>query len=214
MRKIFVRPAVLLILVLMALTLVACSGSSGSDDDQNPVQPQEETSGDVSIEESDNTSPGSTAVVYFSATGNTKRVAEIIAKLTDADLYEIVPAQEYTEADLDWHDEESRTTIEQNDKSARPEMAGDEIDISPYTTIYLGFPIWWGEEPRIMDTFVESCDFNGKTVIPFCTSGISGIGNSGANLAENAGSGNWKDGERFSGGASEDEIKEWVGKQG
>ena len=152
----------------------------------------------------------SVLVVYFSATGTTKDVAEKIAAITDADLYEIKAAQEYTEADLDWHDDNSRTTKEQDDKSVRPEIGSDPVTLDGYTTIYIGYPIWWGEEPRIMDTFVESYSFDGITMIPFCTSGSSGIGRSGTNLAENAGSGNWLDGQRFGAGASESEIQSWI----
>ena len=142
--------------------------------------------------------------------GTTKGVAEKIASITSADIYEIKAAQEYTEADLDWNDSDSRTTHEQNDKSVRPEIGSDPVSLEGYSTIYIGFPIWWGEEPRIMDTFVESYDFDGKTMIPFCTSGGSGIGMSGKNLEANAGSGNWLDGERFGGGVSEEELQAWI----
>ena len=149
-------------------------------------------------------------VVYFSATGTTKGVAEKIADITGADIYEIKAAQEYPEADLDWNDENSRTTKEQNDPAVRPEIGSEPISLDGYKTIYIGYPIWWGEEPRIMDTFVESCSFDGKTVIPFCTSGGSGIGRSGQNLADHAGSGTWLDGERFGAGTSEDEVRSWI----
>ena len=151
-----------------------------------------------------------TLVVVFSATGTTKGVAEKIASITGADLYEIIPAEPYTAADLDWHDSDSRTTHEQNDKSARPEIAGDKISLDGYTMIYIGFPIWWGEEPRIMDTFVESYDFSGKTVIPFCTSGGSGIGRSGPNMEALAGTGTWLDGARHSGSISEADLQSWI----
>ena len=127
-----------------------------------------------------------------------------------ADIYEIKAAQEYTDADLDWNDSDSRTTHEQNDPDARPEIGSDPVSLDGYTTIYIGYPIWWGEEPRIMDTFVENYDFDGITMIPFCTSSSSGIGRSGQNLADNAGSGNWLEGARFGGGASEDELKSWI----
>lgn len=149
-------------------------------------------------------------VAYFSATGTTKGVAERIASVTGADLYEIVPVEHYTEDDLNWHDSSSRTTYEQNDKSSRPEIAGDKLSLDGYSTVYLGFPIWWGEEPRIMDTFVESYDFTGITVIPFCTSGSSGIGRSGSNMEALAGSGIWLEGKRFSGGVSEEELCSWI----
>ena len=149
-------------------------------------------------------------VVFFSATGTTKGVAEKIAALTDADLYEIKAAQEYTAADLDWTDNKSRTTYEQNDRSFRPEIGSDPVSLEGYTTVYIGFPIWWGEEPRILDTFVESYSFDGITMIPFCTSSSSGIGRSGKNLAENAGSGTWLDGQRFGGGVTESELQAWI----
>ena len=149
-------------------------------------------------------------VAYFSATGTTKGVAERIASVTGGDLYEILAAQPYTEADLNYNDNSSRSTSEQNDKSARPEIGSDDSSLEGYTTIYLGFPIWWGEEPRILDTFVEKYNFDGITVIPFCTSGSSGIGRSGTNLAENAGSGNWLDGQRFGAGTASEEIQSWI----
>ena len=149
-------------------------------------------------------------VAYFSATGTTKGVAERIANVTGGDLYEILAAEPYTEADLNYNDNSSRSTSEQNDKSVRPEIGSEDISLEGYTTIYLGFPIWWGEEPRILDTFVEKYNFDGITVIPFCTSGSSGIGRSGPNMEELAGSGTWLDGERFSGSVSEDELKSWI----
>ena len=166
---------------------------------------------DTSSEEADNTQEnGGTLVVYFSATGTTKGVAEKIAGITGADTYEIKAAQEYTDADLNWNDSSSRSTKEQNDSSARPEIGSDAVSLDGYTTIYIGYPIWWGEEPRIMDTFVESYNFDGITLIPFCTSGGSGIGRSGQNLADNAGSGTWLDGKRFDGEVSENELKSWI----
>ena len=149
-------------------------------------------------------------VAYFSATGTTKGVAEKIASVTGGDLYEILAAEPYTAEDLNYNDSSSRSTKEQDDKSARPEIGSEEISLEGYTTIYLGFPIWWGEEPRIMDTFVEKYSFEGITVIPFCTSGSSGIGRSGPNMEELAGSGTWLDGQRFSGGVSEEELQSWI----
>ena len=149
-------------------------------------------------------------VAFFSATGTTKGVAERIASVTGGDLYEIVPANPYSAADLNYNDRSSRSTKEQNDKSARPEIGSKDISLEGYTTIYLGFPIWWGEEPRILDTFAEKYKFDGITVIPFCTSGGSGIGRSGPNMAALAGSGTWLDGKRFSGNVSEADLKSWI----
>ena len=148
-----------------------------------------------------------TLVAYFSATGTTERVAKELAAAIGADLFEIAPRDPYTAADLNWNDQNSRTTLEQNDKSVRPAIGSDDVKLDGYSTVFIGYPIWWGEEPRIMDTFVESHDFNGKTVVPFCTSGGSGIGSSGSNLAANAGSGNWLEGERL--GSSSD-IAGWI----
>ena len=166
---------------------------------------------DTSTENTDGSEENSgVLVVYFSATGTTKGVAEKIAGITGADTYEIKAAQEYTDADLNWNDSSSRSTKEQNDSSARPEIGSDAVSLDGYTTIYIGYPIWWGEEPRIMDTFVENYSFDGITMIPFCTSSSSGIGRSGQNLADNAGSGTWLDGKRFGAGASEDEIRSWI----
>ena len=149
-------------------------------------------------------------VVYFSATGTTRGVAEKLAGVTGADLYEIVPAQPYTDEDLNYNDRSTRATWEQDHPEQRPEIGGEDVDLTGYTTVYIGYPIWWGEEPRIMCTFVEAHDFTGMTVIPFCTSGGSGIGRSGKDLAQLAGTGTWLDGARHSGGISESELQAWV----
>ena len=151
-----------------------------------------------------------TLVVYFSATGTTKRVAETIAEITEADLYEILAADEYSDADLNWGDRNSRSTLEQNDRNARPEIASDPLNLEGYSTSYIGYPIWWGEAPRIMDTFVESYDFEEITMIPFCTSSSSGLGRSGKILEENAESGKWLDGKRFGGNVSENDLRKWI----
>ena len=149
-------------------------------------------------------------VAFFSATGTTKGVAERIASVTGGDLYEILAAEPYTSDDLNYNDSSSRSTKEQNDKNVRPEIGSEDISLEGYTTIYLGFPIWWGEEPRILDTFVEKYSFDGITVIPFCTSGGSGIGRSGPNMEALAGTGTWLDGQRFDGNVSEAELESWI----
>ncbi len=123
-------------------------------------------------------------VAYFSASGVTARVAEEIAKATGADLYEIRPAEPYSSADLDWTDKKSRSTIEMNDPACRPAIAGPAADIKQYETVFIGFPIWWYVEPRIVDTFLESHDFSGKTVIPFATSGGSSISGAEKSIKE------------------------------
>ena len=197
----------LLIAVLLVFGLTACGGGAESAE-ENAAETTESSSEETAAEEPQ-TDTG-VLVVYFSATGTTKGVAEKIASVTGADLYEIKAAQEYTAEDLDWNDSDSRTTHEQNDPAVRPEIGSDPVSLEGYSTIYIGFPIWWGEEPRIMDTFVESYDFDGITMIPFCTSSSSGIGMSGKNLESNAGSGKWLDGQRFSGSVSEDELQTWI----
>ena len=201
----------ILLTFCLIIGLTACSGGSSEETADTDIGSEAAATEQTAEAESNDSSTGNaTLVVYFSATGNTRGVAEKIASITGADIYEIKAAQEYTDADLDWHDSDSRTTHEQNDPSARPEIGSDPVSLEGYTTIYIGYPIWWGEEPRIMDTFVESYDFDGITMIPFCTSSSSGIGRSGQNLADNAGSGNWLEGARFGGGASEDELSTWI----
>lgn len=149
-------------------------------------------------------------VAYFSATGNTRAVAEKIAALTGGDLYEIVPAQPYTNEDLDWRNSQSRSSQEMDDPDARPEIAGSPVEMDGYGTLYLGYPIWHGQAPRILSTFVESCDLEGVRVIPFCTSGSSGIGSSADSLAEQAGGGAWLEGRRFDSGVPDSELQAWI----
>ncbi|MBQ9357972.1 MAG: flavodoxin [Abditibacteriota bacterium] len=196
---------VISVLLLFALTVCGCNGKAETAKTGGPAQNAPSAAGaDASKQEKD------VLVVYFSATGTTKGVAEKIAKITGGDLREIKPAKEYTGGDLDWNDPQSRSTKEQNDPSARPEIGGEPVSLNGYSVVYVGYPIWFGQEPRIMDTFAESCSFDGVAVIPFCTSGSSGIGKSGKNLAKTAGSGNWLDGKRFGAGASEQEIRSWI----
>ena len=149
-------------------------------------------------------------VAYFSATGTTKGVAEKIAELTGADLYEIVPANPYSDEDLNWNDRNSRSTKEMDDPNVRPEIGSSDISLDQYKTIYLGYPIWWGDAPRIMATFVEKYNFDGKKVIPFCTSGGSGIGRSGSNLGNLAGSGSFVNGERLNSSADTNNIQNFI----
>ena len=205
MRKI----TIMLLALCLVIGLAACSGSKAAEEPEQPGSSEEEQT-ESPEDEADGDDAGDTLVVYFSCTGTTKGVAEKIAQVTGSDIYEIKPAKEYTDEDLNWNDDSSRTTIEQNDESARPEIGSEPVSLEKYSTVFIGFPIWWGEEPRIMDTFVESQDFDGKTVIPFCTSGGSPIGNSGKNLEKNAGSGNWLDGERFDGSVPEETLKSWI----
>lgn len=149
-------------------------------------------------------------VAYFSATGTTKGVAEHIANGLNADIYEIVPEEAYTDADLDYNDNNSRTTIEMNDPDARPAISGSVENMEQYDIIFVGYPIWWGEAPRIVSTFMESYDFSGKTIVPFCTSGGSGIGSSASNLERLTSGATWLDGRRLNGSDSQDTVMEWV----
>ena len=135
---------------------------------------------------------GKTLVVYFSATGTTARAAQRIARERDADLYEIRPAKAYTSADLDWRNARSRSSVEMNDPKARPAIALPAADVAEYEVIYLGYPIWWDMAPRVVETFIESHDLSGKTIIPFATSGSSGIANSGAVLRKRYPGLNWQ----------------------
>lgn len=159
-----------------------------------------------------NVSGGRTLVVYFSAQGHTEAVAEQIAENLDADIFEIVPADEYTSDDLDWTDDNSRVTREYEDESLRDvQLVSTEVpNWEDYDTIIIGYPIWWGIAAWPVNTFVEANDFSGKTVIPFCTSSSSGLGQSGELLREAAGTGNWLEGQRFRSNPSDDDIKEFT----
>ena len=149
-------------------------------------------------------------VAYFSASGVTKRVAENLASVAGADLFEIVPEQIYTSEDLNWQDKQSRSSVEMNDRNCRPAIASTVENISQYSYVFVGFPVWWYREPSIIDTFMESYDWNGITVIPFCTSGGSGLGDAGKNMQALGKGANVIDGKRLSGNASEAELKAWT----
>ncbi|MBE6128895.1 MAG: flavodoxin [Erysipelotrichaceae bacterium] len=149
-------------------------------------------------------------VAVFSASGVTKRVGEEIARNCGGDFFEIIPEEVYTSADLNWNNSSSRSSIEMNDPSARPAIAGKVADMTDYDTVIIGFPIWWGIAPRIIETFLESYDFSGKTIIPFCTSGGSGVGRSDTVLHKNVSSDvNWKKGVQINRPDSE-RIRKWL----
>lgn len=158
------------------------------------------------------TSNGKTLVVYYSATGSTKKVAEEISKNLNADLFEIVPEDVYTSSDLNWTDENSRVSREHNDESLRNvKLKNTKVeDWESYDTVLIGYPIWWGIAAWPVDTFVKENNFLGKTVIPFCTSASSGLGQSGELLESEANGGNWLEGHRFNSGASSSDIKTWT----
>ena len=152
-----------------------------------------------------------TLVAYFSVTGNTKKVAQNLAKATGADIYEIKPEKPYTSADLNWHDSNSRTSVEMNNPKSRPEIVEDNFSVDNYDTIYLGFPIWWGTAPKIVHTFLEKYDFSGKKIIIFATSGSSGFGNTADNLKSSVStSTKIVEGKVLNGNPSVEELKTWV----
>lgn len=153
-----------------------------------------------------------TLVVYFSCTNTTKTLAEYAADILGADIYEIVPAVPYTAADLAYYTN-GRADQEQNDPSVRPAISGGVANMSDYDTIILGYPIWHGQAPRIISTFLESYDFSGKTIVPFCTSHSSGIGSSADDLHALC-SAEWKNGKRFGGSASKAEVDKWLNEMG
>ena len=153
---------------------------------------------------------GNVLVAYFSASGVTAGVAKRLADAAGADLYEIVPEQVYTKADLNWMDKESRSSVEMNDRSARPAIATKVENMDQYDTVFAGFPVWWYREPSIIDTFMEAYDFSGKKVVPFCTSGSSGIGDTYKNLQELAPGATVVEGKRLAKGVSESDLSAWV----
>ena len=209
----------LLLSVVLVLSLAAC----GSANKPASFTTQPETSAPTEQPESSSTAPaesepetqpetGKTLVVYYSASGNTERVAKDIAEAAGADLFEIIPTEVYTSDDLDWTNPDSRVSREHDDESLRdvPLTATEVPDWDSYDTVFIGYPIWWGIAAWPVDTFVKNNDFTGKTVIPFATSSSSGMGQSGSLLADMAGTGEWQEGQRFSSGVSSDEVQSWV----
>lgn len=199
-------------------TIVSSRGSGNENQTSQDVQP---VSGAESDEHQTGEAPVASLtdagsenskilVVYFSATNHTEDVAQKLADGLGADIYKIVPEVPYADGDLNYGDSESRTSVEMNNPDARPAISGQVENMEQYSVIYLGYPIWWSEAPRIMSTFIESYDFNGKTIIPFCTSGSSPFGSSDAALRTAAKSAVWMEGRRFSADASAEEIMEWA----
>ena len=211
---------------VMALSLAACGGNDSSADDQNANQTQEEaappadTAENAAAPESSGdgaaAADGNVLVVYYSASGNTETAANYIAQATGGDIFEITPAEPYTSDDLNWTDENSRVSREHEDESLRDvELTTTEVENwDSYDTVFIGYPIWWGIAAWPVDGFVEANDFSGKTVIPFCTSSSSGLGQSGELPAQLAGTGDWQEGQRFRSSASQEDINEWVDSLG
>lgn len=197
--------ALLLSALIMVFALSSCTESAnGPGTNQEPSAPTE-TGGETS---------GKVLVAYFSATGNTETIAVHIAELTEAELYEIVPETPYTEADLDYTNPDSRSQAENDDPGARPEISGQVENMEDYSAVFLGYPIWNGQAPKIISTFLESYDFSGKTIVPFCTSGSSPIGSSAENLRSLAPGADWLEGMRFSGSSDRDTVSDWISSLG
>ena len=213
------KAIVILLSLTMILGLTACGNSASKTKQPSTEDTFVESKADTesaetstNMENTDNqdAQEHKILVAYFSATGTTKGVAEHIANGLNADIYEIVPEDPYTDADLNYNDNNSRTTIEMNDPNARPAISGSVENMEQYDIIFVGYPIWWGEAPRIVSTFMESYDFSGKTIVPFCTSGGSGIGSSASNLERLTSGATWLDGRRLNGSDSQDTVMEWV----
>ena len=212
--------------ILIVGMLAGCGAGSGQDESQtqsntgaaseneSSAATTEEDSAEASSEaeiDGDGTQ-GKTLVVYFSATGNTERVAEVIADTTGGELFELEPIDPYTDEDLNYNDDNSRVSQEYADESLRNvELVADTVDDwQDVERIYIGYPVWWGIAAWPVNTFVEANDFTGKTVIPFCTSASSGLGDSGELLAELAGTGDWQEGMRFRSSVSDEDVVAWV----
>ena len=208
----------LLLAAFMVLSLAACGGTGGSQPAQNEqgAQPGEDPeaespTGGAATGSGETAQTGKILVACFSCTGNTKAVAEYAADILKADFYEITPKEPYTTEDLNHSDSSSRSSREMNDVATRPAISGSVENMDGYDTVFLGYPIWWGEAPKIISTFLESYDFSGKTIIPFCTSGSSGIGSSATNLKGLCDdSVTWLDGARFARGATKEEVEKWI----
>lgn len=209
----------LLLSVVLVLSLAACGSankpaSSTTQPETSAPTEQPESSSTAPAESEPETQPetGKTLVVYYSASGNTERVAKDIAEAAGADLFEIVPTEVYTSEDLNWTNPDSRVSREHDDESLRdvPLTTTEVPDWDSYDTVFIGYPIWWGIAAWPVDTFVKNNDFTGKTVIPFATSSSSGMGQSGSLLADMTGTGEWQEGQRFSSGVSSDDVQSWV----
>ena len=214
----------LLLSVVLVLSLAACGSANKpassttqpetSAPTEQPATVPSESSSTAPAESEPETQPetGKTLVVYYSASGNTERVAKDIAEAAGADLFEIVPTEVYTSEDLNWTNPDSRVSREHDDESLRdvPLTTTEVPDWDSYDTVFIGYPIWWGIAAWPVDTFVKNNDFTGKTVIPFATSSSSGMGQSGSLLADMAGTGEWQEGQRFSSGVSSDDVQSWV----
>ena len=223
------RTLSLLLTFALMFTLAACGSTAGQGGSNSNPAPEENTPTSTTPEtppanqpedttppedetpvESEDDSGNKILIAYFSATNNTEGIANHLNEILDADLYEIVPETPYTSDDLNYNDRSSRSSQEMNDSDARPAISGSVDNMEQYDVIFLGYPIWWGEAPRIINTFLESYDLSGKTIAPFCTSASSPLGSSARNLQALTDNVTWLDGQRFSGGASSADVQSWV----
>ena len=179
---------ILTLIAVMTLSFAACAQNKGEKSMQTENKP---------------------LVIYFSATGTTAKAARTIAEVTGGTLYEIVPQQTYTVDDLDWNDKQSRSSVEMNNPQARPALKDTKLDVTTYDVIFIGYPIWWDQAPRIINTFIESHDLKGKTLVPFATSGGSGISNSVKELRKAYPNLEWQDGKLLN-RASRNTIQNWI----
>ena len=222
-KKVMIGIVIVILCVVIAAAVYFINSNSQENENQmannneeNVVETNETQTGEATNtldgENTETEAGGKTLVVYYSAQNHTEAVANQIAENLGADIFEIVPADDYTSADLNWNDQNSRVTREYEDESLRDiELESTTIENwDEYDTVLIGYPIWWGIAAWPVDTFVKANDFNGKTVIPFCTSSSSGLGQSGELLAEEANGGNWLEGHRFRSNPSDSDIQEWT----
>lgn len=202
---------IMLISLLFIFSLNACTAkekkreNSSSSDLKTEVSDSDENQTETDVD-------GNVLVVFFSATGSTKNAAEIIAEILDADTFEIIPEKPYTDEDLNYNDAQSRVSLERNDESRQeiPLVHSVPDNWEQYSIIFIGYPIWWGNAAWPVDGFIRANDFDGKTVIPFCTSASSGFSDSDKRIRDLANAGNWMEGKRFSSSVSEKEIDDWI----
>lgn len=196
--------------IVLAFSFAACINSN--TDTAKSADTASTALAEQPTENSDKDDTAKTLIVYFSATGNTKQIAEYIAASTGGEIFELVPVQQYTDTDLDWTDDNSRVVYEHDNENERNvELVSTTVaNWDSFDIVFIGYPIWWGIAAWSVDNFVKDNDFTGKTVIPFCTSSSSGLGESGALLAEMAGTGDWQEGERFASETDEETVIEWM----
>ncbi len=195
--------------LLMAIPFTVCACSHETDEPEITAKPAPAPEPTPEPEPDPEPEGGKVLVAYFSCTNTTKSVAENIAGITDGNLFRIEPQQPYTSADLNYNTD-CRANREQNDPSARPAIKGMPENPDEYQIVFIGYPIWWGKAPRVISTFLESGDFSGKTIIPFCTSHSSGLGSSDTDLHPLANDAAWKPGKRFGAGTTKPEIERWI----